>query len=402
VNRSEHVVVVGAGPVGLVAALALANANVPVTVLEAEPDLTQDLRAGSFHPPTIAILADLGVADRMHETGIVARHWQVRDRVAGVIADFDLGAIADETPYPYRLHFEQHRLTPLLLEKLRAIPGVSVQFRTRVDSVAQDDTGATIDATTANGPVQIRARWVIGADGGRSVVRKAIGIPFEGFTWPERLLVASTTFDFEPDGFRYANYVSDTALWAAIFKVPDDGPPGMWRIAYPTDPEIPEEEVLADEAIEKSLQFIHPIQGTWPLRYRSTYRVHQRVAASFRAGRVLLAGDAAHINNPLGGFGLNGGIQDAVNLAEKLAKVWHGAAPDSVLDLYDRQRRPVNIEYVQAMSIRNKRLIEERDPAIRAQRLAELSQTAADPAQAKAYLMDSSMITSIRKAAAIT
>lgn len=399
---SEHVVVVGAGPVGLVAALALANANVPVTVLEAEPGLTQDLRAGSFHPPTIAILAKLGVADRMHEVGIIARHWQVRDRVKGVVADFNLGLIADETPYPYRLHFEQHKLTPLLLDKLRAIPGVSIRFGTRVDNVTQDQAGATVDVTTANGPEQIRASWVIGADGGRSVVRKALGVAFEGFTWPERFLVASTTLDFAPYGFRFANYVSDTTLWAAIFKVPDEGPPGMWRIAYPTDPEIPEDQVLADEEIEKSLQFIHPVEGGWPLRYRSTYRVHQRVAASFRVGRVLLAGDAAHVNNPLGGFGLNGGIQDAVNLAEKLAQVWHGTAPDSLLDLYDRQRRPVNIEYVQAMSIRNKRLIEERDPGTRAQRLTELSQTAADPIKAKAFLMDSSMITSIRKAATIT
>jgi 3-(3-hydroxy-phenyl)propionate hydroxylase len=395
-------VVVGAGPVGLVAALVLANANVPVTIVEAERGLTQDLRAGSFHPPTIAMLAGLGVADRMHEVGIIARHWQVRDRVKGVVADFDLGLIADETPYPYRLHFEQHKLTPLLLDKLRAIPGVSIRFATRVESVAQDETGVTIKATTENGPTQLRARWVIGADGGRSAVRKALDVPFEGFTWPERFLVASTTLDFSPYQFRFANYVSDTTLWAAIFKVPDEGPPGIWRIAYPTDPEIPEEQVLTDEAIEKSLQFIHPVQGGWPLRYRSTYRVHQRVAGSFRIGRVLLAGDAAHVNNPLGGFGLNGGIQDAVNLAEKLARVWHGAAPDSLLDLYDRQRRPINIEYVQAMSIRNKRLIEERDPDVRAQRLAELSQTAADPVKAKAFLMDSSMITSMRKAATIT
>ncbi len=401
-NANERVVVVGAGPVGLVAALVLARAKVPVTVLEAEPGLTRDLRAGTFHPPTIALLQELGVAERMHESGIIVRHWQVRDRQRGVIADFDLSLIADETPYPYRLHFEQHKLTPILLAELTRIPGVEVRFGVRVDAVAQDGAGVTLDATGPNGAERLTARWLIGADGGRSVVRKAIGVEFEGFTWPERFLVVSTPLDLEPYGFRYASYISDPELWAAVFKVPDEGPPGLWRIAYPTDPDIPEEQVLADQAIQATLRQLHPTEAAWPLRYRSTYRVHQRVAASFRAGRVLLAGDAAHINNPLGGFGLNGGIQDAVNVAEKLARVWHGQAGDDVLDLYDRQRRPINIEFVQAMSIRNKRLVEERDPAVRAERLSELSQIAADPVRAKAYLMDSSMITAMRKAAAIT
>ncbi len=400
-NTTDHVIVVGAGPVGLVVALTLARANVPVTVLEAEAGLTRDLRAGSFHPPTIEMLAELGVAEAMHERGIIARRWQIRDRLLGVIADFDLGLIADETPYPYRLHFEQHKLTPLLLSRLQAIPGATVRFNTRVETVSQDDDGVAVVATADGSPQTFRAPWVVAADGGRSVIRKAVNVPFEGFTWPERFLVASTTHDLEPDGFRYAAYVSDPDLWAAIFKVPDDGPPGLWRIAYPTDPDIPEPVVLADEAIERTLQQLHPIAGRWPLRYRSTYRVHQRVAETFRRHRVLLAGDAAHLNNPLGGFGLNGGIHDAVNLGHKLVQVWHQKGHDLLLDAYDRQRRPTNIEFVQAMSIQNKRMIEAREPEVRRRYQAELAQIAADPIKAKAYLMNSSMIASVRKAASI-
>ena len=391
----------GAGPVGLVSALILARANVPVLVLEAEPELTRDLRAASFHPPTVEMLAELGVADAMHETGIPARHWQIRDRHGHVVADFDLALIADETPYPYRLHFEQFKLTPLLLARLQAIPGASVRFGAQVAGVTQDADGVTVRIGSPDGEEKIAAKWVIGADGGRSTVRKAANIAFDGFTWPERFLVASTTHDLEPAGFRYASYIADPELWAAIFKVPHEGPPGLWRIAYPTDPNIPEEVVLADDAIEANLQKLHAIPGRWPLHYRSTYRVHQRVAETFRRGRVLLAGDAAHINNPLGGFGLNGGIHDAVNLAGKLARVWHGQADDTLLNLYDRQRRPTNIEFVQAMSIQNKRMIEERDPAVRDRHRAELAETAADPVKAKAYLMNSSMIASVRKAASI-
>lgn len=387
---------------GLVTALILARADVRVTVIEEEPALTRDLRAASYHPPTLEMLAELGVADEMHKTGIVARHWQIRERTAGrVIADFDLGMIADETPFPYRLHFEQFKLTPILLDRLRAIPAVAVRFGVRAEAVTQDDSGVTIQVTAGDGSETIRADWAVGADGGRSTVRKSAAIPFEGFTWPERFLVASTDHDLEPAGFRYASYVTDPELWAAVFKVPHEGPPGLWRIAYPTDPNIPEDEVLADEAIEEALQKIHRIPGRWRLQYRSTYRVHQRVAATFRNGRILLAGDSAHINNPLGGFGLNGGIHDAVSLGKKLAQVCRGEADQSLLNVYDRQRRPTNIEFVQAMSIQNKRMIEERDPDIRARHRAELSETAADPVKAKAFLMNSSMISSVRKAASL-
>ena len=398
---ADQVVVVGAGPVGLVSALILARANVPVVVLEAEPELTRDLRAASFHPPTVEMLAALGVTDAMHETGILARYWQIRDRQGRVTADFDLGLIADETPFPYRLHFEQYKLTPLLLARLTAVAGATVRFGVRVEGLIQDASGVSLQLASADGEETVSAKWVIGADGGRSTVRKAANIGFDGFTWPERFLVASTTHDLEPAGFRYASYIADPELWAAIFKVPHEGPPGLWRIAYPTDPNIPEDIVLADDAVEENLQKLHAIRGRWPLQYRSTYRVHQRVAETFRRGRVLLAGDAAHINNPLGGFGLNGGIHDAVNLAHKLAQVWNGQADESLLNLYDRQRRPTNIEFVQTMSIQNKRMIEERDPAVRDRHRAELAAIAADPVKAKAYLMNSSMISSVRKAASI-
>ncbi|HEX6689786.1 MAG TPA: FAD-dependent monooxygenase, partial [Burkholderiales bacterium] len=133
----------------------------------------------------------------------------------------------------------------------------------------------------------------------------------------------------------------------------------------------------------------------------SVYRVHQRVCKTFRSGRVLLAGDAAHVNNPLGAFGLNSGIHDALSLADKLARVWRGEADDALLDLYVRQRRVAAVEQVERMSIRNKRQLEERDPGVQRQRLQELVAIANDPVRARSHLLETSMITGLRQSAQV-
>jgi 3-(3-hydroxy-phenyl)propionate hydroxylase len=353
------------------------------------------------------MLTALGIGEALHAKGIKVPHWQIRDRLEGVVADFDLGLLADVTPYPYRLHLEQHRLTPLLLDRIHeAAPSVEVRFSASVVDVAQDADGVTL---TLESGETLRGAFVIGCDGARSVVRRATGVAFEGFTWPDRFLVASTTYDLGALGFTGAGYVADPELWAAIFHVPDQGPPGLWRLAYAIQPEETDEEALAPARIQGNLHKLlehsgaNPPGGVFELKYASIYRVHQRVAANFAHGRLILAGDAAHLNNPLGGMGLNGSVHDAVNIAEKLAKIMlEGADHAPLLDLYDRQRRPINIKAVQAMSIRNKRLLEERDPAVRRHHLQDLRDTVADPARARAYLLDSSMINSIRDAAAIT
>ena len=383
-------------------ALALAKQGIPVVVCEAEPGLTRDLRAGSFHPPTQEMMAPYGITARMHETGLKVRRWQIRERHGGRVVEFDLGLLAGETPFPYRLHLEQHRLTPIQLELLRKEPAAQIHFEQRVTGFEQRAGRVLVQLESGGIPGSVEAAFLIGADGGRSTVRKLMPIEFEGFTWPEQFLVVSTPYDFGAHGFAMNAYIADPEEWAALFKLPDAGPPGLWRIAFPCAPGVPDDELLEAGSVQRRLHGFLPRDEPYDVRYQGIYRVHQRVASHWRDGRVLLAGDAAHLNNPLGGFGLNSGIHDAVSLAEKLGRVWRGEADEALLDLYVRQRRAATIEQVQAMSIRNKQLLEERDPEVQRRHMEELAAVAADPERARQHLLDTSMIAGLRRANAVT
>src|SRR5262245_46550538 len=395
------VVIVGGGPVGLVCALALARRDIPVLVLEAHRELFMDLRAGSFHPPTLEVLEPIGVTQQLLKLGIVVPRWQLRDRTDGVVAVFELSLLKDETPYPFRLHCEQHKLTPLVYDMLRGMPHVRVEFSMQVTAVRQSADGVIVTAETPDGTETFEGEWVIGSDGGGSVVRKSADIGFGGFTYPERFALISTPYDLGQHGFTDTAYISHPVEWCAVFRLPDLRPPGLWRFLYGCRPEESEEESVSDDVVEERLQSVQPKPGRYETQHRTIYRVHQRVADTFRTGRLLLAGDAAHLNNPLGGFGLNSGLQDAMNLTDKLIAVWRGEADDSLLDRYVRQRRTVNIEFIQDASIRNKRTLEETDPVIRKQRLEELRRASRTPALAKDIVMKSSMIASMRRAEAI-
>jgi 3-(3-hydroxy-phenyl)propionate hydroxylase len=399
-NARAPVIVVGGGPAGLAVAVGLALQDIPVTVYEAEPRLPRDLRAGSFHPPTLEMLDTIGVGQEFLTLGYRVPRWQIRGRREGVIVEWDLSLIADLTPYPFRFHCEQFKLTPLLLKRFEALGG-AVHWQHRFLDAAQDADGVDARFETPGGIETVRGSYLVGADGGRSAVRRTMDVAFEGFTWPERFLVAGIDRDLAPAGFTMNAYVSDPVDWSAIFKMPHVGPPGLWRVLFPTNAEVPEAEVLDAEFVERTLQNFLPWDRRYGVEHKSTYRVHQRVASDFRRGRMLLVGDAAHLNNPLGAFGLNGALHGAFNLIEKLAAVWRGAMPESWLDCYVRQRRAANVEFVQAQSIRNKELLQERDPAVRAQRLDELRRIASDPVRHKEYLVRSSMIWSVRRAAEV-
>src|SRR5918999_6311103 len=370
------VLIAGAGPVGLAAANVLADAGVPVTVLEAEPQLPQNLRASTFQPPTLDMLARFGAAERLIGMGRIAPKVQYRDR-AGWVAEFDFGLIAGETAHPFRVQCEQFKLNQVLAERL---PGM-IRFSAAVTDVEQDATCVTV---TVNAGERLSADWLIGADGGRSRVREALGIRLEGFTWPERFLVASTPFDFAGviTNLCDVSYFADPEEWFFLLRVRD-----VWRVMFPTREEEKEADILSDAGIQARLRRIHP--ASYEIRHRTLYSVHQRVAQTYRNGRVFLAGDAAHLNNPLGGMGMNGGIHDAFNLAQKLL------AGDC--DAYERQRRPVALEYVNTVTIANKRHLEMRDARAQERWRAELAQAMADRVAEREYMLKISMIASLRK-----
>ncbi len=400
--KSPKVIVAGAGPVGLLTALALAKQDISVLVLEAEPGLTVDLRAGTYHPPSLEMMAPYGITGEMMKTAIQVPRWQIRDRKEGVIVEWDLALIRDLTPYPFRLHLEQHRLTPIIHARLQECPNADVRFSHEVIDFSQTADKVTVNARTPAGMEKFESQWLVGADGGRSMVRKSMGVGFEGYTWPERFLVASTNYDYEPHGFRLNTYVADPVDWNAMFKMPGDGPPGLWRVLFPVQPGEEEADALSEDNVERLMQGFQPKAGRYAIRYKSIYKVHQRVAADFRVGRALLAGDAAHLNNPIGAFGLNGGIHDAINLAGKLGKVCRGESDDRLLDLYVRQRRTVNLEYVQEFSIRNLKRLTARTEAERRQNFDELRQAASTVEGARNFLLISSMIASVQRVATIT
>ena len=168
---------------------------------------------------------------------------------------------------------------------------------------------------------------------------------------------------------------------------------------FPTDPEQSDDQVMSEDAVQTRLHKFFPKDGDYEIVHRNIYVINQRVAETFRRGRILLAGDAAHLNNSIGGMGLNGGIHDAINAAEKLIGVWEGGDGEAELDLYDLQRRTTTHEFTQAQTIQNKKRLEARDPETREENLRELRDIAADPVRAKAFLMATSMLAAVRRAA---
>jgi 3-(3-hydroxy-phenyl)propionate hydroxylase len=390
----DRVFIAGAGPVGLAAAANLVRHRVKVTVFEAGEDLSQESRASTFHPPTLDMLDTLGAAQPLIAQGLVAPQFQYRTKRDGVLAQFDFAAIADATRHPYRLQCEQSKLTRILYNQLRRDPNFAIEFGSRVESVTQSGDEVEISIMRGDASETRRGRWLIGADGARSAVRRSLGVAFEGFTWPERFLVVSTSFDFYRllDGLLPVSYVADPERWHFLLQIP-----GLWRVMFPTPAEISDEEAVAPGFVASCMGSIAPGVAGYDVAHTTLYRVHQRVAETYRVGRVFLAGDAAHINNPLGGMGMNGGIHDAINLTERLALVWHGNAPDVELDRYDRQRRLVTVEHVQTQSIQNKRNLEAADEATRAEFKQRMQAIAADPQRTYDYLLGVSMIASLRR-----
>ena len=398
-SSERPIVIAGAGPVGVVAALALARQGIAVEVFEAEARVNDSPRAATTHAATLEILENLGLVEEVTRRGLIEPKFRIWNREPReMIVEFDFGVLKEETRYPYVVQCEQHKLATMTIERLRQFAHASVEFNARLAGFKQYADRVDAEVETAAGTRLISGSYLIGCDGGRSTVRKALDIEFEGYTHPERFLVLTTPYAFEA---AYAecsrNYFADADEWSAMFKVSGEDGKGLWRVVFPTRPGETETAALDEKAVQQRLQNFFPKAGDYPVVHRNIYNVHQRVAAAFGKGRVFLAGDSAHVNNPLGGLGLNFGIHDAVELAGLLGTVIRCEAPASTLDGYDRRRRPLNVEYVQQQTIANKKRLEEKDPVVRERNNAALRAMAADPAAHRAYLLKASLLESVRR-----
>ncbi len=387
----ERVLIAGAGPVGLAAAANLVRSGIPVTVFEAGSQLSEESRASTFHPPTLDMLERLGAAKPLIAQGLIAPRFQYRTKQQGLLAQFDFGAIADVTGHPYRVQSEQSNLTRILYDQLRNDAAFELQFDSPVQGVVQRSSGVEI-AIERNGRIETRSgRWLIGADGARSDVRRSLGVEFDGFTWPERFLVVSTPFDFRtviPD-LAAVSYVADPQRWHFLLQIP-----GLCRAMFPIAAHESDDLASSPGFAQSLMATVVPGISSYEIAHVTLYRVHQRVAKTFRLGRAFLAGDAAHINNPLGGMGMNGGIHDAINLTSRLVEVWHGRRGEAELDRYDKQRRLVTLEYIEKQSIQNKRNLESDGSEFR----RSLQYIAADEGRTYQYLLRVAMIASLRRA----
>ena len=393
-----QVVIAGAGPVGTVMATLLAKAGIETIVLEAGEDCAQDLRASTFHPPTLEMLDEIGITDMLIDRGLKAPLYHWRDRKTGEVIEFDLSEISDVTRYPFRIQCEQYHLSRALAAGLEAYPAAQMRFSHKLLSFEQDDDGVTVHVETPTDIRHIRCDWLIGADGANSLVRKWLGIGFDGFTYPERFLCLSTDTelaDYLPN-LAHVNYVSDAEQWLVLLRVPS-----VWRVLLPTSLDQSDDELRSDENKNAVFDRLTGDGASVKTYHRTLYRVHQRVAKSFMDKRVLLIGDAAHLNNPLGGFGMNSGVHDAFNLFEKLQPAIKAGKPNGSLALFDKQRREVTHAFTQAQTIQNMEFIRAGASAGHDKRRQDMLDLKANDERRRAYLLRQAMFESLEQAAAI-
>jgi len=390
-----QVVVAGAGPVGTVAAYLLASRGIDVVLLEEGPDCALDLRASTFHPPTLEMLERFDITPRLIEQGLKAPIYHFRERKTGETIEFDFGELADVTRHPYRVQCEQYHLSRMLSEGVRSQVGAEVLFGHRVVALERSQQDVTVFAETPYSILKIRADYLIGADGSNSAVRKWLGTEFDGFTYPEKFLCFTTKepLDEHIPNMAHVNYLSDPDEWMVLLRVPS-----LWRVLVPADMDTPDEILKGDEKKNEVFKRLIGKGEEVETHHRTIYRVHQRVAKSFLAGRVALIGDAAHLNNPIGGFGMNSGIHDAFNLGERLLKIYqHGADADTELKAFELQRRTTTHDFIQAQTMRNMSYLKGDEATLHDRRKAELEATRADPVRRREFLLRQSMIDCIAK-----
>ena len=393
------VIIAGGGPTGLLTAFLCAEAGIEARAFEASDDISYDLRATSFHPPTLDMLEPYGLTAEIVAQGLTTDNWQIRIHPDGDRAIFQLSTIKQDVRHPFRLQCEQWRLQKALRERIARQGGARADFGHRVTGFVQDDDGVNVDVESGGKTEILRARILVGADGLRSVVRDRAGIPFEGEAFPETTLVVTTTFPFQ-DHIEGISTV--TSCWTpkgnlAFLHLRD-----YWRLALYLREDRTIEEQIAPEGVQEALQAIVAMPEPYPVMRAWPYRVNQRIVPTYNVGRVVLVGDAAHVNSPAGALGLNGGIHEAFELVEALKDIFHNGRSVDRFDLYTRRRRPVVADEILGQAKNNRNRMREKDPDARRRVLAEMQAIVSDPERHYAYVRKASMIDGLRLAASIS
>jgi 6-hydroxy-3-succinoylpyridine 3-monooxygenase len=382
--EGDSVIVVGAGTIGLVTALGLARAGVPVRVLEAAESVPGAARDMVYSWPVLEGLAQLGVLSDCERRGVAVTRYAYRVRGTGEALWFDMSVLEGETPYPFNLHLGQREMTQVLLEHLARFPTAEIEWGTNVTGVMQDAGGVAVVAEVGGAVRTYSCGWIVGADGARSIVRRELGLGLAGLTWPDRFVAVNLRFDFEAAGFACAEFEVHPARGALIAKV---DPSGLWRYIYAENRTLPEESV--GERVDQILSEVLPEGADPQIQDFYPYRIHQRTADRYRVGRALLVGDAAHLTNPTRALGMTSGLFDAYSLTEALTAVIVGGHDEEILDRYSRIRLRNFQEYTSPVSCAAKEFIFPFHlTSGQEETLRQLRATAADPAASRDRLLD--------------
>jgi 2-polyprenyl-6-methoxyphenol hydroxylase-like FAD-dependent oxidoreductase len=387
---TQSAVIAGAGPVGLLAAVLLVRAGFRVIVLEKFHGLTLDRRASTFHPATLDLLEETGLAEPLVDRGSVRQAWQYMIHGTKHHAVFDLDCISDVTRHPYRLQCEQYYFSDLAMDFLLKSPLFEVRFGHGIVAVEDAGAGVRITAGPAGDEYELVAPWLIAADGGNSTVRQALNLTFRGERLPSTsiTLVLNHPFQDEIPGLLGINYVWTRSGYYSLIQLRD-----LWRFSYSPKPGQDVSEALSPEVVQAYVQDVFPSLKPYELLHIDHYTLQQRCLDSFRQGRVLFVGDAAHLISPTGGMGMNAGMHDAHCLVEHLLPVMRGE-DDGLLDRYSRRRQTIALEEIQRLSERNFRWHRETNPERRQEIWRELQEIVNDEGKTRDFLLDSSMIRS--------
>lgn len=389
-NQQLPVLIVGAGPVGLSLALALAQQNIPVAVYEALPELSTEARASTFHPRTLEMLAEWGALNEVLQHGYKVDRMQFWEREhRQLVAELDYNTIATDTPYPFRLQCPQSTLTCLLKPMLDAHPCANVYMGWTFTH--HKDCGTHVEAwfTRPDGiEVCVEGAFLCGADGSKSAVRKELGMTFAGMTYEDRFLLVASDVNLGtlfPD-FAPVCYLFDPQEWVIVLHLPD-----VTRVVFRLRDDEADTIAQDEAAVRQRMRNFIGADLSYTVQGVSIYKVHQRIAETFHTGRVVLLGDAAHINNPMGGMGMNSGIHDAYTLVPPLL---HALATGEMAGLttWAKARRTFALQDIQSYTDKNYRDMSASETDYRTHRNEQLRHIATDPKKTREYLLKASML----------